>query len=832
MTIQPPQPVTLTLRLRLAAAWAALVWERLWVRLWLTTSVAGFVLAVVLMDLLPALPGWLHIIALLAAVVGIGYMAKRALKGFQIPSWDAAQSRLEQTTSHRPLTTVQDTAPENLTAFQITLWRAHQERARTNLQNLKSFWPAPGVAAIDKQAIRAGAIIALFVAIMGSWGDMGSRFVRAAWPTFDDTTSGPSVKVWLTPPAYTGRSPIFVEWPTQNKDQPKTLEVAEGSKMLVVVTGTPRETTATVDDAAFKLEKLADKSQRLERDMPPRSDKLQITQRGRTLGEWNIDTIPDMPPSINFVREAREAGRWRLRLDYHATDDYGIESVKAHIVKPTPNPDPTKPEESIDFDLTVPPFNPKDATQVSLHDLTAHPWAGQPVLVQLIVTDQAGQSAPTNFQEVVLPERVFQHPIAKDLIAIRRAFLLAEDPKNIVVPAFNRINEILKQPQAFGGDPKVVLGLSTLKYRLAYDEAAPTDGSMPPILWASATRIEDGNLAVAEQRLEEAERALKEAMERGAPQEEISRLIDELQRAVAQYTKELASRMPEGNQALLNPGKDTKTMGPEDLMRMMQQMRQMNQMGAKDAAREMMADLQNMLQALKSMSNGKNDNPDVKAAQDIMRDLKALTGEQSKLLDDTFKQARENQLKQQQGQQQNSQQQNSQQGAQKQSGQQNQERASEAQEKLRQQLGELMARMAEATGQVPKSMGDAERNMRQARDALKAGAIKPASDAQSEALAKLQDSMGEANEELMQALEQKGMSGSISMPGDGETGNDPLGQRNGPNDENQVEVPTAPDTNSMAERVREILEEIRKRASDRTRPTDEQDYLRRLMKQF
>ncbi|MBL8629404.1 MAG: DUF4175 family protein, partial [Rhodospirillaceae bacterium] len=610
MTLEPSSPVTLTLRLRIIAAWAALLWEQLWARLWLVASILGFVVAVVLMDLLPALPGWLHIAVLIGIFSGIGFLANRALAGFEIPSWDAAQVRLEQSVTHRPLTAVQDTLAQDLTPFQKSLWALHQDKARAELRNLRSFWPAPGVAAIDTHAIRAGAIIALFVAVMGSWGDMGGRFVRAAWPSFDDTTTGPSVKLWLTPPAYTGRSPIFVEWPTPNKDQPTTLEVAEGSKMLVVVTGTPRETTAMVDDAAFKLEKLADKSQRLEQDLP-RGDKLEIRQRGRTLGAWNIDTIPDMPPSINFAREPREAGRWRLRLDYRANDDYGLESVKAHIVKPdVGTADANTPDESIDFDLTLPPFNPKEATQVSLHDLTAHPWAGQKVLVQLIATDQAGQSAPTGFQEVLLPERVFQHPVAKDLIAIRRGLLLAEDPKSLVVPAFNKINGILKQPQSFGGDPKVYLELSTLKYRLAYDETAPTNGSMPPILWAAAVRIEDGNLAVVEQRLDEAERALKEAMERGAPQEEIARLIDELQRAIAQYAKELANRMPEGEQALLNPDKNMKTMGPDDLMRMMQQMRQMNQMGAKDAAREMMADLQNMLQALKSMSSGKNDNPD------------------------------------------------------------------------------------------------------------------------------------------------------------------------------------------------------------------------------
>jgi hypothetical protein len=36
----------------------------------------------------------------------------------------------------------------------------------------------------------------------------------------------------------------------------------------------------------------------------------------------------------------------------------------------------------------------------------------------------------------------------------------------------------------------------------------------------------------------------------------------------------------------------------------------------------------------------------------------------------------------------------------------------------------------------------------------------------------------------------------------------------------------------MSQRVRAILEEIRRRASDRTRPAEEQDYLRRLMKEF
>ena len=143
-----------------------------------------------------------------------------------------------------------------------------------------------------------------------------------------------------------------------------------------------------------------------------------------------------------------------------------------------------------------------------------------------------------------------------------------------------------------------------------------------------------------------------------------------------------------------------------------------------------------------------------------------------------------------------------------------------------------MGRMAEAAGQVPESMGEAESAMRSARDALEAGALKPATDAQGNALARLQDSMKDANEQLMQALAEKGLAGAVPMPGDGESGNDPLGKRNGPDDDSQVDIPNAPDASSMSERVRAIMEELQRRAADRTRPADEQDYLRRLMKQF
>lgn len=58
------------------------------------------------------------------------------------------------------------------------------------------------------------------------------------------------------------------------------------------------------------------------------------------------------------------------------------------------------------------------------------------------------------------------------------------------------------------------------------------------------------------------------------------------------------------------------------------------------------------------------------------------------------------------------------------------------------------------------------------------------------------------------------------------------GQRTGKAYNGDVNLPTGPDPEGVASRVRNILEEIRQRAGDRTRSSEEQDYLHRLMKKF
>src|SRR5688572_21902914 len=115
----------LTIRRRLVLAWLALAWERLWARLWASAALIGVFVAVVLTDLLPALPLALHIGLLLAAAGAIAFVATRQLKDFTWPTRGEARVRLETLSpvTHRPLTTVEDALAPGSNPLQQLLWR-------------------------------------------------------------------------------------------------------------------------------------------------------------------------------------------------------------------------------------------------------------------------------------------------------------------------------------------------------------------------------------------------------------------------------------------------------------------------------------------------------------------------------------------------------------------------------------------------------------------------------------------------------------------------------------------------------------------------------------
>jgi uncharacterized protein (TIGR02302 family) len=801
--------------LRLALTWLAMTWERLAAALWPTLTLILFALALALTDVLPALPGLIHLGLLLVFVGAVVALGWRGLRTFRWPSRTETRARLETASPvvHRPLTASEDTLPVTATPLQRAIWKRHQTLARAALNRLRNPWPSPDVARLDSFAVRAIAVLLLAIALVGTGRDAPHRLARALAPAFGEGNAPVTVKLWITPPAYTGRTPIYLESPAATHIA--TIEVPAGSKALAVVDGTRRKTdmalVASDGTKAFPLAPVAttedstDTSRRVETELSA-ARRLEIRQGPRVLAGWDVNWIPDQPPTIAIPEPARDIGRGRLRITYAAHDDYGLQAVTGHITRPDT-------EGSIDINLSLPPFSPKETTHSSVHDLGGQPWAGMKVQLTLTATDQAGQSATTPPMDITLPERSFTHPVAKEIVRLRKD--LMADPDRNAVPARDALSEVMAHPHAFNDDRVVFLALATAKYRLTYESGDEAMNGVPELLWQTAVRIEDGTMGEVEQHLDAAERALQDAMERNAPPEEVSKLIDELQRSFAEYMRSMLDRAPDQTLDMSGIDAQGNLVAPEDVAAMMEQLRQLSRMGAQDAARQMLANLQNMLQSMRDVGNGNADNADMKAAQQMMQDMHGLTERQSQLLNESFDHLRQEAL---QGKQEG--------GNQKAGG-----TAAQKQQKLRQDLDTLMGQMSKMTGDKPGSVNDATGAMQQAEDALQAGSWRQGAEHQGDALSKMQSAMQEASQQMMQSLAKKGMSGFVRMPGMPHR-LDALGPRNGLDDGSEVRVPNGPDAEGMAQRVRTILDEIRRRASDRTRPAEEQQYLRRLMKEF
>ena len=159
------------------------------------------------------------------------------------------------------------------------------------------------------------------------------------------------------------------------------------------------------------------------------------------------------------------------------------------------------------------------------------------------------------------------------------------------------------------------------------------------------------------------------------------------------------------------------------------------------------------------------------------------------------------------------------------------------QEGLRRSLGEMMRRLGEGMGDIPEPFGRAERAMRDATGALQRRQPGEAIGPQTEALDQLQQAARDFAQQMQQRLG-KGW----GDPSDDEIGatdrdprdrveRDPFGRpmsSNGTYDQGDVRIP---DENTL-QKSRQILDELRRRAGERSRPVIEFDYIERSIKKI
>jgi uncharacterized protein (TIGR02302 family) len=814
------------LTVRLALARLVLAWERLWPAAWPMVGVAGLFLAVALFDLLPALPGWLHLVLLAAFAGAFLWAAARGIAAFRAPDANDARRRIERSSAlkHRPLTVVRDRLAAGADdPHAVALWLLHKRRMEESIRRLRVGIPAPGLARRDPAAFRGALLVVLVVAAVAAWPDPGPRIARAVVPQLGDRAlATATLRLWITPPDYTGRPPLFPAIGTSAmaaRDgaaaqappaEPPLLTVPTGSVLTAQVNGGVGQPRLLIGPDSAVFERVADSAYKAGATIT-RGGRLTVQQGGKVLGDWRLAVVPDQPPTVELAAPPEPTERSALKLAYRAGDDYGLAKLDGRIRLKAEDGSEAM-DSAIELSLPLPRLLAKEVEEATYHDLTTHPWAGLEAFVRLTATDGAGQTGETPAIPFVIPERQFNHPVARAIIEQRKQLSRGPEVRPGVAEALERI---AARPDLYDHDVVVFLALVMARSRLRYDHGGAAVTPVQKLLWDTALRLEDGKLSIVERELRELQQRLMEALARDATDAELEQLMRELEEALQRYLQALAEEMRRRSQddqaqQQLPFDPQSRFLEGQDLMRMLQRARELMQMGARDAARDMLAQLRNILENMQagrmmSMRQMMQNNPGGQA----LRQLQEMIRRQNELLDRSFRMSREGQPQQ----------------GQMQSGAADQQALREALQQLREMLSQMGADPGEAFGRADRAMGEAADQLGQGQPG---NAIGP----QTEALDQLQ----QAGRDLMQQMMQQ--MGFGPGPGFGDPRErlqgrrDPLGrplpEENRGYDAGDVKIPDESDI----QRAKRIVDELRRRAGQRSREQYELDYIDRLLRRF
>ncbi|MGB8489054.1 MAG: TIGR02302 family protein, partial [Xanthobacteraceae bacterium] len=691
--------------------------------------------------------------------------------------------------------------------------------------------------------LRALVLILVIATFIAAGGDRARRVAAA----FDwQGVVAPKnfrLDAWVSPPTYTLKPPVILPGIRPGEVQqamPGAIAVPAGSVLVVRASGNVNLDVAVSGG-------LAPTNLNASPQLPPGAEERRfvIKESGAAnvrgvVGHdiaWAFNAVPDRAPTIELTKDPEPQARGALQVTYKVDDDYGVVDAHAKFE--------LKPPSTAAKEAPRPLYGPPDTALLlaqqrmrsgvsqTIKDFSDHPWAGADVTMTLVARDEAGNEGHSQPFELRLPQRMFVKPLAKALIEQRRVLALNADARDRVSIA---LDALTIAPERFIPESAVFLGLRAIYWNLAQAKSDDDLREVVARLWSMATQIEDGNVSDAELALRQAQEALREALERGASDEEIKRLTEQLRAALDKFLQALAEEIRKHPEMARRADPNGHYLRSQDLKNMIDRLEQMARSGSKDAAKQLLDQLQQMLENLQMARPGQGMDGDMDDdMMSMLDDLGKMLRDQQQLRDRTFKQGQD-QRRQQRGQR----------GQQGDQGDQDKQMGDlrQNQQALRDQLKKLLEEM-KRRGLNPGQQGDQGNDldelgragdaMGEAEGALGEGNADSAVDAQGRAI----ESMRRGAQALAQALQQQGFAfgpGPGGQPGRGQQRanqeTDPLGRpmRHNGRDygDESVKVPGEIDV----QRARRILEELRRRFADPMRPQLELDYIERLLKDY
>ncbi|MET4203644.1 TIGR02302 family protein [Bradyrhizobium sp. LA6.12] len=613
----------------------AIAWERAWPHLARVLTVVGLFLVVSWAGLWLVLPSVIRAIGLVA-FAGIAIAALVPLLRFRWPGRDEALSRLDRGSGirHRPATTLTDTLSSK-DPVALALWQAQRERTLASLKRIRAGLPHPRLALHDPWALRA-LVMVMLVATFFAAGDERAMRLGAAFD-WNGVLAPTNVRVdaWITPPLYTGKPPVILS--AANKEAAALpasgpLAVPAGSTLIVRSSGSSLDVVTSGGLKEVAPTEAAPKGTN-EKHFTITGDGTAHVRAPSGQPQWAFAATPDRAPTIALAKDPERQAYGALQLSYKIEDDYGVTGAAAQFVpRVTEDKDGTKDADGKaarplfqppQFALTLPNARTRNGVGQTVKDLSEDPYSGADVTLTLTAKDEAGNEAKSEPFNMRLPGRLFTKPLARALIEQRRILALDANKNSDVYAA---LDALMIAPEMFTPEAGQYLGLHSVARQL---EAARTDDSLREVvasLWALAVTIEDGNISDVAKALRAAQDALKQALQRGASDEELKKLMDNLRTALDNYMRQYAQQMR--SNPLARPA-----IGLDDQMKRIERLIQRGNREA--AARE----LDRLARALENPPGPPS--AEQKEMDEIARELNDLLREQNALRDETDRQSKD-----------------------------------------------------------------------------------------------------------------------------------------------------------------------------------------------
>jgi uncharacterized protein (TIGR02302 family) len=474
------------------------------------------------------------------------------------------------------------------------------------------------------------------------------------------------------------------------------------------------------------------------------------------------------------------------------------------------------------IDIPISRTPPLKLKKTHYQDLTNHPWAGLPVSIEMRAYDGADQQATTTPQTLTLPERTFTVPLARAFVEQRRRLALYPQAR-FSVAGFLESFSIFPDTREI--DLSIYLGMRAAYWRLVHADINSSTFqseliSATDMLWTMALYLEDGDLSQAEKELRDAREALMSALTEGASDEEISKLMQELKQALSRYLDALADT-DTSETDIANPGGDNNSINQGDLEDMLKTIEDLASTGARDQARDMLSQLNNMLENMQTQGPKSAATPQQSALSDGLDEVQDLMEQQKQLMEETFNLSHDmyenatgmpNQAPRKQDLE-------------------TLKDLKAAQQALNEQLEETMKSLGEGGAQIPSQLKKAGKSMEQAGEQLETGRTDKAARSQGQALEQMRAGSQAMVEQLMESLGDMAQGQSGQGQGGDQRNKDPLGRSQKSGGKGQEGSGDIPDEGER-QQAREILEELRRRAAQLGRPQSELDYLDRLLQRF